>query len=223
MKHKMTHTLIATALLGALGAAATPALAADSGFYLYGSAGQADTDRKAQVEATFTALGITAFTSSGDKHDTGYKLQAGWRFNRHIAIEGGYVDLGKYSFRAASTAPIVATRNGTLKIDGWNLGIAASAPLNEQFSLIAKAGVLNYSTEFHCTGTGVACANPDRSDSGAPLYYGVGAGWNFNPNWFLRAEYEVFTDVGTSFNTTGTTGTSKDDVKMGSVGVGYKF
>lgn len=199
------------------------ALGNEAGFYVYGSAGQAQSDRKAQADATITGAGITAFTSEADETDTGYKLQAGYRFNPYIAVEGGYASLGKYTYRAEATAPVTATRDGNIEIDGWNLGIVPRLPLSPNFALFAKAGVLDYELTFRCSGTGVPCTNPDRSDSGRPVYYGAGLEWKLAAHWLLRAEYEVFKDIGEAFNTDGTTGTSKADVTMTSLGIGYRF
>ncbi len=198
-------------------------MAADTGFYGYASAGSAETSRKSESDTALINSGVTAFTSSQDKRDTGYKLQVGYQFNRYLAIEGGYVNLGKFRYQAASTAPVVATRDASIKIDGWNIGAIGSLPVTNSLTGFAKAGMFSYKLSFSCSGTGSSCTNPDRSANGAPLYYGLGLDWNFTQSWFARAEYEVFTDVGDSLNLTGTTGTTKADVRMMSVGVGYKF
>lgn len=42
-------------------------------------------------------------------------------------------------------------------------------------------------------------------------------------SWFVRAECEVFEKIGDLFNSNGTQGTTRADVKMRSVGVGYRF
>ncbi len=202
---------------------ATSAFAADGGFYTYGAIGQSSTNRKGQTDDAITGAGVTAFTSSADQTDTAWKLQAGWRFNSYLAVEGGYVDLGKFTFDANYIAPFAGTRDGSLKTEAWNLGLVGSLPINEQFSLFAKGGLFSYKAKFQCSGTAIACPNPSRSDSGIPFYYGVGAAWNFNRNWFLRAEYEIYTNIGERYNIDGSTGTSRSDVKIGSIGVGYRF
>lgn len=201
----------------------TIAGAAETGAYVYASVGQADSSRKAQADASITGLGATAFTSSANESDTTYALQAGWSFNPYLSVEGGYVNLGDYSYSANVTAPTAATRNAAIKVDGWNVGVVGALPLGEQFSIFAKAGVFNYKLKFHADGTGIAVVNPDRTDDGSAIYYGLGANWNFSSNWFARAEYQVFQDIGTELNVSGTTGTSKADIKVGSVGVGYRF
>lgn len=219
----MQLSLKALATAALCGGLAVPALAADSGFYGIGAVGVSETSRKAQADTSIANLGITAFSSTYDGRDTTYKLQGGYRFNRHVAIEGGYANLGKYTYDAASTAPLVATRHGVGKIDGWNLGVVGSLPLGAQFAVLGKLGVVGYKIDFHCDGTGIACANPNRKDSGTALTYGLGADWNFSGNWFARAEYDVARKVGTRFDFDGSNGTSQADVRTASVGVGYRF
>ena len=133
------------------------------------------------------------------------------------------MNLGKYSYHAASTAPIVATRDGSIKVDGWNLGLVGTLPVNADFSLFAKAGLLSYKIDYHCEGTGISCSNPERSDKGTPAYYGIGVAWEFTDRWFARMGYEIFKEIGEAFNSTGTTGTTKDDITLVSVGLGYHF
>lgn len=199
------------------------AQAADTGLYGYVSAGQAESDRKNEADGALRNAGITAMTSSADDTDTGYKLQLGYQLNRNFAVEGGYVKLGKFNYKAASTAPIVATRDVDTDIDGWNIGVVGRLFFSEQFAAFGKLGALYSETNYNCRGAGIDCTNPNRTAKETTAYYGLGLDWNFSRNWFARTEYEVFTDVGESLNSTGTTGTTRADVKMGSIGVGYRF
>lgn len=206
----------------AVAVASLSAVAADNGFYAYGSAGWTESNRKSEADGVVSNL-VTVFKSSSDDNDTGYKLQAGYRFNRYFALEGGYVDLGKYNYKAVSSAPIAASRNVEVKADAWTLGAVGSLPVTDSLAIIGKVGLADYKMKYQCNGTGVPCSNPDRSKSDTSLYYGIGADWNFTGNWFARAEYEVFQDIGDRSNANGTTGTSKADISMGSIGVGYRF
>lgn len=194
--------------------------AADQGFYAYASAGWTETSRKAEADSAIANL-VATFTSSADEKDHGYKLQAGYRFNRHFALEGGYANFGKYTYDASS--PLPATRHLSLKTDAWTLAAVGSLPVAENFALFGKLGAAAYHLKFRCDGTGVACVNPDRRENDSGVFYGIGADWNFGRQWFARAEYEVYEDVGSRSNATGTTGTSRADIKMGSIGVGFRF
>ncbi|MDD5242096.1 MAG: outer membrane beta-barrel protein [Sulfuricella sp.] len=205
------------------GTAADMAQAADTGFYGYLSAGQSKSARKAESDQALTGSGATAFTSSYDDTDTGYKLQAGYRINKNLAVEGGYADLGKFTYNTNVTAPLATTGVVTLKVDGWNVGVVGRLPFSETVTGFAKLGAFAYNVDYACTRTGTVCTNPTRTASGTSANYGAGVDFNFASNWFARAEYEVFTRVGDTMNATGSTGTTRADVDMASVGIGYKF
>ncbi|GAB3190893.1 outer membrane beta-barrel protein [Hydrogenophaga aquatica] len=195
---------------------------AESNWYLLGATGVTNTSgRTAQSDAAVSTLGAVAFTSQGDEADRGHKLQLGYRFSPSLVVEGGYMDLGRFTYSA--DMPTVATRAGNLKMNAWNLNMIGTYPLGSQLSLFGKLGIAAHRTKFHCEGTGIACVNPSRKASGTSLHYGVGVEWAFSPNWFARAEYEVVRKVGDAFNAGGTTGTSQADVKLGSIGIGYRF
>lgn len=218
MKHILP--LIALALVAASPLAT--AAETDSGFYVLASTGPTDTGgRKAQADTTIRNLGVTTFQSSADEKDIGYKLQLGYRINRYVAIEGGYMDLGRYTYAATATVP-AATRDAKGDISAWNIGAAGILPLG-QFNLFGKVGVAAYHLKFHCAGTGIACVNPERTSNGNAFHYGLGAEWNFLTQWFLRGEYEVIQKIGDDLNATGTSGTTRADLKMANIGVGYRF
>ena len=220
MKLKST---LALSLVMLTAAAALPINAqAEGNWYVLGATGVTNTSgRTAQSDAAVSTLGAVAFTSQGDETDRGHKLQLGYHLSPSLAVEGGYMDLGRFTYSA--DMPTVATRAGNLKMSAWNLNVVGTYPLGAQFSVFGKLGVAAHRTKFHCEGTGIACVNPSRKASGTSLHYGVGVEWAFSPNWFARAEYEVVRKVGDSFNTGGTTGTTQADVTLGSIGIGYRF
>lgn len=199
--------------------------AADTGFYGYLAAGRSESDRKAESDRTLAGAGATAFTSTVDASDTGYKLQAGYRFNKYLALEGGYADLGKFAYNATITAPIADTGVATLKVDGWNVGVVGRLPFNDTVTGFAKLGAFVYNADYRCNGSSVGLCGtaPDRTARGTSANYGLGLDFAFAGNWFARIEYEVFSRVGDPMSADGTSGTSREDVRFGSVGVGYRF
>ncbi|MFZ2525693.1 MAG: outer membrane beta-barrel protein [Candidatus Ferrigenium altingense] len=220
MKQKISMTMIAAGLIGCMSSAA--ALAADQGFYAYVSAGVSDSDRKAETDTTLRNAGAV-FTSTADARDTAYKIQVGYQYNRNLAVEGGYVDLGKYTYHALATVPAGATRDGNVKIDGWNLDVVGRLPVSDAVAVFGKIGLVSYDLSYTSQCTVIACPSPNRSKRGTPLHYGVGVDWDFGQNWFARAEYEVYEKVGEAFSTTGTTGTSRANVNVAGIGIGYRF
>lgn len=220
----MKRSVYIVALLGLVaGTNAGMAQAADTGFYGYLSAGQSKSDRKAESDRALAGAGATAFTSSIDDTDTGYKLQAGYQINKNFSVEGGYADLGKFAYSSNITAPTATSGVITLKVDGWNIGVVGRLPFSDTVTGFAKLGAFAYNADYACTRTGTACVTPTRTASGTSTNYGAGVDFNFASNWFARAEYEVYTRVGDPMSADGSTGTSRADVNMASVGIGYKF
>lgn len=220
MQQKVATSLIAAALIGSLGS--TAALAEDNGFYGYVSAGSSTSDRKAEVDTVLTNLGAV-FASSSNNTDTAYKLQAGYQFNSNLAVEGGYADLGKFTYHALATVPAGATRDGAVSVTAWNLDAVGRLPVSDDLAVFGKLGVASYDLSYTCQGAVIACVTPSRSNSGTPLHYGLGVDWSFGKKLFARAEYEVYEKMGEAFNATGSTGTSRAKVSVAIVGIGYKF
>lgn len=74
---------------------------------------------------------------SSDEKDTGYKLFGGYQFNRNIALEGGYYDLGKTSFSSTTGA---GPFNNSTRRHGLNLDLVGTLPITERFSVLGRVG-----------------------------------------------------------------------------------
>ncbi len=71
------------------------------------SAGIADAEGSAsELDADLAALGHTTMSTLDDT-DNGWKVYAGYRFEKPFAIEAGYVELGQVSSTIRVTAPVV--------------------------------------------------------------------------------------------------------------------
>ena len=152
-----------------VGMTAMPAVAADNGFYLGGSVGQAGVDLEDDI-------GGSQFHY--DASSTGFKVIAGWRFFDWLAVEGNYVDLG-------SGDDEVFGETLETDVNGISLSAVGFLPVGP-VDLFARAGVINWDAELSAPSLGVAV-----SDDGTDLAYGVGAQvrvWSLS----LRAEYERF-------------------------------
>ena len=161
------HYLLASGLL--LSILTSSAFAFDKGLYVGGSVGQAD------VSVTSSSNNID-FKDS----DTAYKLFLGVRPLNWLAVEAGYVDLGKPTSAADS-----ATTHG---VSAFALGIWDKGPLD----VFAKAGAINWNSKI--TSNGIKLASRDSTD----LAYG--AGIQFSVLAFkIRGEYERF-QVGNGTN-----------------------
>jgi OOP family OmpA-OmpF porin len=149
------------------------------------------------------AAGI-GLSSSCDDNDTAYKIYGGYRFMPYLAGEIGYTNFGKAK---ATVGPASA------ELKGWGIPVYAVGILplaDDALWLMAKVGGVYWDAKLSASGPGGSLSN---SDNGFALAYGAGVQYSFTHNLGVRAEYEVFHDVGNE-NTTG-----QGDVRIWSVGV----
>lgn len=204
-----------TALIAILAASsAAPAFAGEA--YVVGSAGRSSFDiNQSRLDDILTSAGAAALSSSLKKTDTAYKVQLGYEFNKNVAIEGGYVDLGKAKYSATFTGG-----NATFdaKASGVNIAVLGIAPVNESFSIFGKLGVIVAKVDASAYAVGNnASAWATASSTKAAATWGVGATLNINKQFAVRAEYEQFSKLGDT-NTTG-----QATVDLASVGLVLKF
>lgn len=209
----MKRKLLVCALVGA--ATATPALAAGN-WYVMAAGGVTHADsNKGEIDSEITAAGLTLNSSSLDSDDAGYKLQLGYQFNPYFAIEGGYVNLGKYNYTANVTGGTVA---GDAKVDGWNLGLVGTWPVSNNWGLFARLGMIDSKVKGSITGSGAGgTASVSAESHKWRNNFGLGATWMVMPNLGVRLEYEEFYKVGDKDKT------GESDIGMLSLGLSYRF
>jgi OOP family OmpA-OmpF porin len=156
---------VATATCITLLAAPFSALA--GGFFVGGSIG------KANLNEDFDGLNV-------DTDSTSYRITAGWRFNEHFALEGGYHNFGDFeqSFDDDGT-----TIDAKLSADGFLFGAIGTIPLGERFALTARAGGFfwNGAAEIN----GVSQASPEDNN----LYLGAGARFNVTERFGVTGDW----------------------------------
>jgi hypothetical protein len=138
----MTRNLVLITALLALSATAD---AADNGFYLGGSIGQANV----KIDSDLTRI---------DGDDTAYKFIAGFRPLDWLAVETSYVNFGNAEERNV--------RSESDGISAFAVGFLAVGPID----LFAKGGVINSDTSVVLKGGGKVF-----KQDGTDLAYGVGA------------------------------------------------
>ncbi|MEY3201938.1 MAG: hypothetical protein RIR70_1488 [Pseudomonadota bacterium] len=209
MKLKTTLALTLLALSSA------PALAAGN-FYVLGAGGTTHANvNQSEIDADLRNAGLTLLSSSVDNNDVGYKLQVGYQFNPNFAIEGGYVNLGKFGYSASLTG---GSGGGDAKVDGWNIGLLGTLPLANNFGVFAKLGTIDakVKTRIYAVGTG-GSGSIDESSTKWKTNLGLGGTWMVSKNLGVRLEYEEFWKLGDK-DTTG-----ESDVSMLSIGLSYHF
>lgn len=191
----MRHLLVLTAA----SFLAFPALAQspDSGFYVGGHIGQA--------EAKDACDGISGPGISCDDKDTAWRILGGYQFNRNLAIEGAYTDLGELT----ASAPGIS---GSAEANALELTGVGSFPLGNAFSVYGKAGI--YRGEVDSRLSGFGGGNGDESNT--DFTFGAGVKFDMTQNVALRAEWQRYNDMGGD-------NVRETDVDVLSVGLQYKF
>jgi OmpA-OmpF porin, OOP family len=159
-----------------------------------------------------TRLNAAAVASTLDDSDTGWGVQVGYRFNRYVAAEFGYVDLGNVVYAGQLQATVVplpaATPAVTTTIDtdrrvesaGPTASVLGMFPLNERFDIHGRAGIYFGDTRVRnrsvVPGVPASAVSFEVSDSSRDFFAGIGGAWNINNSYSVRVEYIRYLDVG---------------------------
>jgi OOP family OmpA-OmpF porin len=183
-------TVATVARLAALLTMAAPSIAGD--MYFLGALGTASYGSSTQTEtdAELTRLGKTSIQSSLGSSSTGYKAMLGYQLYPRLAIEGGYVDMGKVDYNATFTGGSVGV---DAKSSGMNFSVLGSAPINGQFSLFGKVGYTIGAIKSTGSSGGTSVSRTQDKNS---LGLGFGGIYQITPALGIRAEWEkLFSDV----------------------------
>ncbi len=231
----MKHTWIFAAATAALALAGVmpAAQAGQPGFYVGGLYGQGkkqidiggfDTYATTQVfPSPNVQLTVESMTSKLDDSDSGFGFVAGYRFNSHLAVEGGYLDLGSVKYRNNARGNITGIpTDAVLNVDTETAGIAVSAlgvwPLSYRWEVYGRAGALFSSNDFRAFYDDVE-QNPRRaefSENDVDFLAAFGTSYNILEIYDLRLEFQRVFDAGDK-----TTGEA--DVDLISLGVTVVF
>lgn len=218
---------ISAVLLSAVALSPLLAHAADTNWYAVVSAGQSTYDVD---KSDFDVDGFQSRSSKLDDNDTGYKIQVGYKFNDNLAVEGGYVDLGRMTYsatldnnnpRASEVGPAAAE----LKAYGFNVEAVGILPVGAGFSVFAKGGAIIAHTESDAqitlsrfsTGTpaGTVSGDSHKTETSFKPAAGVGIAFDLNETLTARIEYERFFSLKTDADDV--------DVDLASIGLVARF
>ena len=162
--------------------------------YFYGglsvgaSRAKIDQDR---INASLLGAGLSTTAMSLNERDTAYKLFGGYQFNRNLALEGGYFNLGKFGFKS-TTAP-AGSLTGDIRLQGLNLDLVASLPLSERWSVLGRVGAQVAQADDRFVGSGaVSVLNPNPRKRETNAKFGGGLQYAFSPAFLVRAEAERY-------------------------------
>jgi hypothetical protein len=161
---------------------------------------------EAEALAIYNAFGFTPQTTTGsfDSKDSSYGFVVGWRLTEHIALEGGYMDLGDVTYRDRSTGlseGFPDPENWAQNVESSTSGIALSAlgiwPLTYRWEVYARGGLLiSNNTESVFITDGIGSESLRGSKSGADLLAGVGVSFSVVEIYNIRLEYGRVFDAG---------------------------
>jgi OOP family OmpA-OmpF porin len=228
------QTLAVLAALASIGPAGN-AFAQQRPLYIGASVGTAqyDFDFIHQVKALSTgSLPVTSASLHKDA-DTGYKLTLGYQVVPQAAIELDYVILGKASTSYEFNGLGRYTRDGTYKISGLNLSGVYSQPINEQFSVFGRLGVLYSKYQYSESGANFPAFNPSPEPplhaftapdlKRSKLSYGLGVDYRMNAATSLRLGWDRYTEIGNPVANTETGNGKFDNIDLFSLSVLLRF
>ncbi len=169
---------------------ATSAIAQEHQYYYFGlGVGQSHSqidDQQTTNSLLRTSNSQASFSS--ELQDTSYKVFGGYQFNRNIALEAGYFNLGKFTYLTSLPG---GTMNGRYDIEGVNLDLVGTMPLSTRWSALARLGVQYTNTRDAFSGPGLPATAPvDNSQRANGGKVGVGLQYEMTPSVFVRAEAE---------------------------------
>jgi OOP family OmpA-OmpF porin len=215
-----------------------PALAEEySGFYfsVWGGSGMTDMPSRGDIDDTFdtswvqgildniaddyndnpTNPGTWTLTDLGrdpsslDDTTSVWGALVGYRFNKWVGMEIGYVNLGevKYDFDGVLNSNLLTVNENIDYAMGYRFSsagptasVVAFVPVGQHFEFNGKAGIFLADTRQTIRITDVEFKENfyhERIDaSQTELFAGIGATWNATPNLAIRVEYQKFFDVG---------------------------
>jgi opacity protein-like surface antigen len=154
----------------------------------------------------YNAFGFNPTQSSAslDPKDSSYGFVVGWRLTEHIALEGGYMDLGTVAYKNRSTGLFANTpppENWAQNIETSTSGIALSAlgilPLSYRWETYARGGVLIANSEESVFITdNISSQKASRTQSTFEFFAGAGVSFSLAEIYNIRLEYGRVFDAG---------------------------
>ncbi len=174
------------AFLVAIAAAALtmPALAQDGGGYFGASIGPS----KAKHWCSTDDLPPGAALAACDARGKGWKMFAGYRFNRFLGFEGSFIDYDKATLTATSGPESTTVTARATALSAAAVGIIPLGPL-EVFGKVGIAKVKAQSREASLSGTTFKLGKNDNE-----AHYGLGLNYRLTSEWDVRAEFERIRD-----------------------------
>jgi len=187
--------------------AAAPVFAADQGAYIAVDLGQVS-----YSNAT------SQFSGANAPNPNAIILGGGYHFSQYMGVEADYSIIGDSSITTVAGA---ASATEKLKTSSFQVAAVGTFPINNQFSLFGKLGLANTKIDYTLTpgpGTIIVGGVTATSGSKTNLMFALGAQFNINQHWGIRAQYQDFGKVQLD-----AVGAPNIGVKLYSLGGVYNF
>lgn len=178
--------LLAALAVAALVPAGSTAYAADSGFYAGAGAGMSIGNfSAAELDRGMAARGFQTHSTLDDK-DVGWKLFGGFQFNKYVAAEASYVDLGNIksnihgSVNPSSSGAFLQAVAAVhpYSVSGFALSAVGLLPVWNRFSLVGRLGLMRWSGEANAGAP--SGASISHHDNGTDLTFGAGVDYRLS-------------------------------------------
>lgn len=185
------------------------------GWYAGVDVGQSHYGQKGDgLDGAFANRGLSSSTSI-DSTDTGWGLDVGYQFNKWLAVEGGYIDLGRFDYDSRLPASAPGAISGRVKSEGARLTAVGIIPLEHDFSLFGKAGIYDLRTRLEAGSSNGTDLGASHNHAGGT--FGVGASYDITKAISARVEWNRF------LNANDNSATGKADIDLVSAGLVYRF
>lgn len=207
-----THRLLRHAMrIAALALITTPAMAqtpaGDTGLYLGYSLGVTryalDNGGLAESEIGRTLGPSSARRSDSNMTTAGGKITLGYDVSRHLGAEAALVNLGKYRAKYFTGGTTIQTASEDFSASAVAIAGTARYEFDSGVVLKAKAGVAltEAISDYQVARPAGTLASNDPTASKTNFYWGLAAGYRFNPKWTLYLDFDDFGTVGSRSST----------------------
>ena len=211
MRIQLADLATALALIASTSLAAPANADDDSGWYIGAGLGEVDYGERGQIRTNEEILLATQHRDSGDPLSSSVSLWVGYRINRYLSIETGYIDNTTREFTLTNDAD---ENVGTFSFhtEGATLAVVGGLPFGK-WEPYARLGVFFAATEGSIRGPSgtLQWANRERS---AELLTSLGLAYNFTAHWQAKLEGTYVPDAG---------GPVEADTEVVTVGFTYRF
>jgi OmpA-OmpF porin, OOP family len=207
-------SLVPPAFLGL--SMASSAYGADSGFYVGADLGRSDYPANAKLNVDLPSSTLASGNLSSS--DLGWGITGGYRFNRYVAVEAGYVNLGTLSGPLANIAGAsAASGHFDFSVRGATQAVVGILPFGHWEGYL-KLGYFYSDVRLSYSGvSGAGPFNHKASVSDLSEWRGFGLRYRPGQHWQINVEYDRYGSVGDREKTGQTTN------NMPSIGVAYRF